>query len=159
VLRKVLVILLILPMLQPKGFCLCQLVPYILRTAQHKRDSAATQETVSVPACDCSNPNCPNRRSHGNPGQNAKPTRPDPAPNRGPEPKCPLGCPAHPSYAVNRATTAPESVPLLGSVFLGAASLAWSAPADLASPTWTAAGHGLPPPSVPLFLVCCDFRC
>jgi hypothetical protein len=157
VLRKVLVILLILPILQPKGFCFCRLVSLLVRTAEQKTElAAAAPETAKV--CNCGSPNCPHRRSPSKTTQKTKATRGDPAPN--PKPECPTGCPAHPSYAVTHATKPADASPDPDSLLLGGLSLPWVAPPDLEPPTSTAAAHDLPPPlSAPLFLLCRDFRC
>jgi hypothetical protein len=162
VLPKVLVLLLVFPMLQPQGFCFCRLVPLILRAVEQKSESSppTTEETVTAPTCNCCDPNCRHRRSHQDPAQKTRSTSTDPSPGRDSEPKCPPGCPAHPSYAANRATTADESAPPPVSVFPHGPRLVQVPQADLDPPIFAAAGHDLPPPlCAPRFLLCCQFRC
>ena len=154
--QKTCIILLALPMLQPPGFCVCQLTAF---AGRGNEPATAARGTVNARTCNCRNPNCRHRRPDSTSGQTQGATKRDHLPDRTPEPDHSPGCPAHPAYAINRAATY-ESPALFADLFVGGLIFAWTPSSDFEAPDGSyAAQLPLPAASPPLFLLVCDFRC
>lgn len=111
--RRVIVVLLVLPMLMPPGMCICQFqAPFMAAFAAAASPSKDAEEPA---ACcrKCGRAKCrhqqqaPTQQTGGQPSDDSRPESPEHAP----------GCPAHPCYVIRMAPTV-ETKTLPGDVSL-----------------------------------------
>jgi hypothetical protein len=148
VVRKILTLLLVLPLLQSPGFCLCRLFASAPELEQ-AADEAALDGSRCSPSCPCCRERAAREAATKEPANNL----PVPEPQHSP------GCPASSDYAINKAPIVDFS-PQASEMLVADLCCPGVDLFKLDRPVSWPGGRASPDPSPGLlFLLCCNFRC
>lgn len=155
-LRRLIVILLALPMLLPPGMCICQ---FQATFATPPAQSENSEEPVEC--CRCGNPNCHHQRSESTAKSATDSTGHDDVPAQKAPEHAP-GCPANPCYLVHLAPKVEAKVlisDLIGDVLIATASASPLMPPSPIPLRPLEIDESPPPLFEDIFLLNCNFRC
>lgn len=152
-LRRLMVILLALPMLMPPGICICQFQPTFVTASSSSED---TEEPV-VCCRKCGRAKCDHQKNTSSGQTPARSDDSDPSPQ---SPDHAPGCPANPSYSI-RTTPTVEAKVSVGEIGFSCLALDSHTPFLVAMTSSRTRAIDASPPSASedIFLLFCNIRC